>query len=305
MMPEALQQQLKKGRKLSKAAKRLISSGRNNTDDGCIWSIYVDWVQASAARVVPVPWNTSVEDMATMFDNLNGILFPGGVLHRASSLYQEYLNKMCDIYDEVVRRAARGDNVPLWGTCEGFQMIQVCAANRNISVLQGGFVGTDGPAMMRVNFTGEGWNDDMFHEGYGFPTRLRHAMETENTTLNWHSLGVEPHQYKTNSALNASGMVPLATTNDFVGRTFVSAAQSKIAPVYSVQFHPERVMFQFHRGITHPRNGIEISEYLSLFLMEKMRLNNHSYPSPADAEARLIANYPVVNVGWGVRIYYV
>jgi hypothetical protein len=284
------------------------SSGSGSSDgaDGrdCIWSIYVDWLEASAIRVVPIPWNSTLKDLRFLLDRVNGVLFTGGVLSRFQPIYKSYLDRMCDIYDEIVGRNRVGDQVGLWGTCEGFQMIGICGAGRNVSVLHGGYQGMDpNPLMMKVNFTSYAASSALYGSA---PAHTLEWMHTEFTTLNWHHLGIPPAEFITNPILNASGLVPLSTTIDPKGKIFVSSMESQVAAIFAVQFHPERVMFDFSNdNIIHSPHAIQIAEYLSRFLAEKVKQNDHQFATPVEADQYSIANFPRVNEGWGIRVYYI
>ena len=268
---------------------------------GCIWSLYVDWLEASGIRVLPIPWDASNETLDSLLDGVNGVLLAGGILGWVPSLHEAYFKVAQRMYNNVMARNARGDRLVLWGTCQGFEMINAAAAG-TFDVVKHGYKGME-PLMLSVNFTH--WANESAMYGAA-PSDVLGYMSQENTTLNWHMYGVPPSEYTDNTQLNASGLRPLSTTDDVTGRAFVSSVESSVAAIYAVQFHPERVMFQWDNdAIGHSRHAIEVSQYLSLFLLEQLRESNHSFPTPQDAEQLLIANYQRFNLGWGVRIYNV
>jgi gamma-glutamyl hydrolase len=269
---------------------------------GCIWSLYVDWLEASAIRVVPIPWDMPERDMLKLLGKLNGVLFAGGIAGWNPTVHSDFFKVAQRIYDYVVERNEAGDPMVLWGICQGFEMVNAAAA-RNFSVVEWGFQGMD-PLMMSLNFTSFASSSRMW--GEASPT-LRSYATNLKTQLNWHMLGVPPTQFLTNTRLNASGVQPLSTTNDVNGHTFVSSIESIPAlEIYGTQFHPERVMFQFSSdAIGHSREAIELAQYLSRFLRSRVGLNNHTFDTPEEANGYLIENYPRYDLGWGVRIYNV
>jgi gamma-glutamyl hydrolase len=132
-------------------------------------------------------------------------------------------------------------------------------------------------------------------------------MRFHNATLNWHRQGLLIETYESNPHLKAQ-MSALATTRTPSGRhTFVAAAEDRSgAAIYGIQFHPERPPFEFTRDqIGHTPRDIAVSHYFGRFITEGLRANNHSFPSPQDAEALRVAQWPLEDLGWGMRTYFV
>lgn len=44
----------------------------------CFDDVYVKWVEAAGARVVPIPYDSTTDELDHLFDSLNGLLFTGG-----------------------------------------------------------------------------------------------------------------------------------------------------------------------------------------------------------------------------------
>jgi gamma-glutamyl hydrolase len=253
---------------------------------------------------------------------VNGVLLPGGILEAEQAVYERYFATVQYIFDWTVERNRLGDPFVLWGTCQGFELINAAAA-RSLSVVLPGFSGMD-PLMMRVNLTQFANASRLWGSA---PPNIIDAITRHNTTLNWHSKGITPAEYAANIG-NLSSLLrplssllrplssllrplssllrPLSTTNDVSGRTFVSSLEGISSEIYATQFHPERPPYEFDNDfIGHEPMAIQVSNFLSLFLRQRLMRNNHTFESPDAAERLLIENYPVSNEGWGVQVYYV
>ena len=105
---------------------------------------YVDWVQSAGAVVVPlasgVRWNTTDPDhwvvepdaaatgwdrarVAALFDNLNGLLLPGG--DPWPQVSSPVLRQLLDLAGAA---NYRGNYFPVWGTCAGFETLVALGA---------------------------------------------------------------------------------------------------------------------------------------------------------------------------------
>jgi gamma-glutamyl hydrolase len=267
---------------------------------GCVWSIYVKWVESAGIRVVPISWNSNTTDIDYLLDRVNGVLLPGGIIEGDKPVYDAYFNAVQHIFDRIIGYNANGNPVVLWGTCQGFEMINAAAA-RSLSVILPGFEGMN-PLMMNVNFTPAAISSKLFGQA---PENILSSMTTNFTTLNWHDKGITPEEYATNAKLS-SILRPLSTTNDVKGRTFVSALEGINAAIFATQFHPERPPYEFDNDlIGHDEDALRVSNYLAMFLREQLMKNNHTFEHPSLLDRLTIENYAMANQGWGVQVYYV
>ena len=72
---------------------------------------YVKYLEMAGARVVPIDFFSTPAQIDSLFDSLNGVLFPGG-----GSPFPETAQY---VFDKVVAANDAGDYFPLWGTCMG------------------------------------------------------------------------------------------------------------------------------------------------------------------------------------------
>lgn len=271
------------------------------TYDQCVESFYARWLEAAGVRVVAIPYNATADTQKWFLDRVNGVLFQGGGL--GGQRLADYVVMVERVLNYALDRNGQGDHFVVWGTCQGFQVLAAAAA-RNVSVIQGPYAGMY-PLMMPVNFTLAQPSSRMLGDA-ACPSNVREAMLTKNSTLNWHHSIIEPASFTKYPSLGST-FTPLTSNIVAEGtQEFISAYEAPAAEVYAVQFHPERPPYEFSNdGIGHTADDIAISEYLARFIASRLKLNNHSFDSPAQAEANRLARWPLVDRGWGVRSYYV
>jgi gamma-glutamyl hydrolase len=271
--------------------------------NGCVESYYVRWLEASGARVVPVPWNATDAHLDYLLSRLNGVLFPGGGMDGGAVL-DAYLSTLRRIVNAtLVMNEQRNDPMFLWGTCFGFQMMAAAIA-QDLGVVTGGFTGMY-PLMMPLNFTGNQPTSRLFGDKTT-PASVLADLRTLPTTLNWHHAGITPMSW-TSSARLMEKLLPLSTNTEPSGKkSFISSYEGRTANIFATQFHPERPPYEFtDPGIGHTAADIAVSQYLSRFIISRAKLNNHAFETPANAEALVVENHPLVYQGYGVESFYI
>lgn len=274
---------------------------RSSNVSGCVYSVYVKWLQASGIRVVAIPWDAPRTELDYVMSSTNGLLLMGGVLADKTFEMTEYYEVAKYVYRKTMEMNAQGDPFVLWGTCQGFQMIWRAAAD-NFTAMSNGFVGMH-PLMMRVNMTTFANGSRMLGNT---PDEILSALTQRNVTLNWHQRGATPQSYAENPGLRRS-LLPLASTNDIEGKTFYAAIEGVTAAVYGTQFHPERPPYEFSKEeIGHDVSTIRVSRYFSNFIRQQLQRNNHTFGSREEVEKYSIENRATLhkNLGVGDQAYF-
>lgn len=266
---------------------------------GCVESYYVRWLEASGIRAVPLIWNATWAERKAVLDSVNGALFPGGGL--GGEAFTEYVGNATQIFDYAVARNAVGDPFFLWGTCQGFQVLGVIAL-QDAALLKCIYHGTD-PSMLPLDFTSYQPASTMFGQRAEKPVDIVSILQNQNSTLNWHSCGINPSDL--NAKFNSIFSV-ISTNVDITGRPFISSYEGTTNNFFATQFHPERILYEFSDDIIgHTPDDILVSHYLSMFIASRLRLNNHSYPTAIAANNATVENYPIFNLGWGSELYWI
>ncbi|XP_041669700.1 gamma-glutamyl hydrolase [Cheilinus undulatus] len=243
---------------------------------------YVKFLESAGARVVPVMINQTLEEYKTLFNSINGILYPGGAASLTSSGYARAAKIF---YELAIEANQRGDYFPIWGTCLGFEQLTVLTSGKNLLVN----TNTSGIAL-HLEFTNETKHSRLFG---GFPDELMKDLASEPLTENSHKWSIALSTHRSNEELNSFYKV-LSTNTD--GRTeFVSTMEAYDYPIYGTQWHPEKNAFEWRRlYYPHSPSAIKITFYTAEFFVNEAKKNMHKFASEEDERDALIYNYTPV-----------
>ena len=202
---------------------------------------YVKWLEAGGARVVPILYDAPAEATLALLAQLNGAVLTGGAaaFFEADGLtLTRYATTAQLVLNESLRAQQSGEWWPVWGTCLGHELLMVLAAGPDHSVLGDGFDSED--LQLALTPTVDAASSRLWGTVNEEQPDAWAYLTAENITENLHVKGVEPSSFAASSALS-SGYRFMSTNLDRAGRPFVSSFESKTAPVYGVQFHPEKV----------------------------------------------------------------
>lgn len=277
----------------------------NSTMYHYIASSYVKWVESGGARSVPIPFDAPDEMVDDLFGQINAVLFPGGPTgpppRSAKRIWQ---------LAEAANR--RGDFMPVWGTCLGFEYMLMLASEEGESILQSGFEAENIslPLIFPTAPTGGALHSSLrgqrmpaaaISELYSDPV-LRHTAQNKAVAMNSHTMGIEPDRFQNDAGLTS--MFHVTTTNVDKGnkfgqkrRPFVSTIETRQPdqyPYYGVQYHPEKNPFEYamypgtnvpYLAINHSPDAVMFSFELARFFVGKARENlrrgRHSLTKPA------------------------
>ncbi len=266
----------------------------------CFGTVYTDWLHAAGARVVPIRYDTSREEMERLFGFVNGVLFTGGGVD-LSDLSAPYMRAAGHLFNLTVEANTRGDFSPLWGTCMGLQTLSILAA-RDPSVLTSNAFDSEDLSLPLE--TAEAWADSRLVAGMP-PSALR-TLTTENVTTNFHHDGVLPSAYEKNANLRTFFKI-LSTNHDRKGKPFLSTIEARKYPVYGVQWHPERNQFEFwpkNDPINHTQSAVAAMQALSSFFVSEARKSCHRFPNASAEGQALIYNYARAPLGARYQSYF-
>jgi len=241
----------------------------------CFTGFYAKWIEQGGARAVVIPYDAPPDDMDTLVDSVNGVLFTGGNVKLRFNETTGYMAAAGRIFDRMNARHAAGIWQPLWGTCMGFQTLNILAA-RNDSALSRAAFDSENLALP-LALTAYGKRSRML--GADTPQDVLTTLTSLNVTENLHHDGVKPSQYATNA--NLSSFFKVVSTNvDRKGVAFVSTSEHPTRPVYAVQWHPERNQFEWDSdlpSINHGGDAVRAMSWLSSFFIAEARKNNATF----------------------------
>ena len=87
---------------------------------------YVQWVMSGGARVVPVIIGQQESYYRHLFSSINGLLLPGGNAPLTGPGGYAEVGQL--FYDWAKEANDAGDFFPIWGTCNGFELLTVLSS---------------------------------------------------------------------------------------------------------------------------------------------------------------------------------
>jgi len=136
---------------------------------------YVKWLESAGARAIEIPFDAPDDIVESIFLQVNGILFPGGATTDMPSSAKRIWNLAKEANDN-------GDFFPLWGTCLGFELMVMLAADDN-NIMHSGFDSYN--ISLPLFFTKEAPSSRMFQS-----KEIRNIAESNNITMNNHQNGI-------------------------------------------------------------------------------------------------------------------
>ncbi|XP_066912707.1 gamma-glutamyl hydrolase-like [Clytia hemisphaerica] len=248
---------------------------------------YVKYLESGGTRVVSIPPGLNVEEEKKIFDNINGLLFPGGEVNLVDSEYY-YLTKR--LFNLAKKSNDQGKHFPILGICRGMQAMIVHTVG-NLTPLSL----TDARNLpASLEFTQAAIRSVLLNE---IPEKLLEEHRTRNLTAHFHKYGIEPKTFQSMRKIKDDFQI-VATSSDRKGIEFVSIYEGKKYPFYGLQFHPEKIMYEWAEKLNVPRSldAIKFSQLMVDNFIEEARKNTHQINSEIKEKYLMTKQQPIDTV---------
>ena len=248
---------------------------------------YVKFIEAAGGQAVPIFNNLTTSQARDLFNQLNGVLLPGGGANLTDSGYARNSRVFVDLAIEAARD---GISFPVWATCRGLEELVAMFANSNAM----GFFDSTNESLPLI-FTKAASGSRLLGS---CPSDIASWLQTEPLTMNYHQLGISPQVFAATPSLTSVFDV-LATSKDREGLEFVALMEAHSAPVYSSIFHPEKSMFEWNPkyDINHSEHAVKASQYFADFFLTEARKNSHTFPTNKGVSNLFFYNFQPVYTG--------
>ena len=236
----------------------------------------------SGAQVVPIFAYSNQSVIAAQLPKLNGVLFPGGDLD--FDLKNRWTSNANFIFQWAMQENDKGKVFPIWGTCMGHQLFGylTCNGETPLSPVRG-----EQSIINTIKFiTGD--------KGYvfeGMSDKLITKLTTgQGVTYYNHEEAILMSTYNTTKKLSDFWKVIAETTSSY-NEKFVAVWEARRYPFYSIQFHPEKSVFEWKIFSDKSYDSVEVSQWMSNKFIDKARQSLNQYTSQDDFEKANIQNY--------------
>jgi len=227
-----------------------------NGTKGYVAASYVKWIEGSGARVLIVPLALKDEALLKLLKHhLSGLVLPGG-----ADTTPKYKNRIKKVLEWAVKRQM---NVPVWGTCLGFEELGI-DSKMTIKPIEGA-------AMVGLPLA-------FYKKGRLFkniPASLQKIAETKNITYNGH------HWALLKGATDKTHWVTLTTSRSTTGVEFISSMEHKTLAIYGTQWHPEKPAYYWNHagrlGPIHTLEAVELAQFVGNFFVQEARKHKNRY----------------------------
>jgi hypothetical protein len=244
-------------------------------------------------------YDGSDEYLESIYQSTNAVLFPGGGQHLDDS-------QLLHTAEFFVNKASTGkDWYPVFGHCQGFEVLLMAITGLNRSQCMTNDLSYKAENVsLPLTFveTSSRWFATM-------PDSVQATLTQTNSTLNNHMWSIAPSSF---SALQQKGLLAefrvLSTSVSPGGKEFVSTFEGTTMPLYAMQFHAEKPIFEWpNEQINHSRDNVAAMSYFSHFVGVEASKNSHAFSSKKAEQDSLIYNYaPVPSIGFSTfeQVYF-
>jgi len=252
-------------------------------------SSYVEWAMSGGARVVPVIIGRDEGYYRKIFDGINGLLLPGGDAPltgpggyaEVGGLFYRWAKEAND----------QGDFFPVWGTCNGFELLTVLSSGDQSRLTD---CDSQDEAVPLMFYPG-GELSNLFHAA---PPDVMREIKEEKITINFHEHCLTPSNFSRFEM--GQFWRALSWNYDRKGLKYVSSIEGRKYPFIGVQFHPEKNIYEWSYNeprIPHSKHAVHVSLYFATHFVNLARRSSHTFHDRLEEEKNLIYNYKQDFVG--------
>ena len=260
---------------------------------------FVRWMEASGAEIVVIHIWYSHEQIISLLNQINGVLFSAGP-RRPLKLDEPWEQNAKFVFDY-----AKNNGIPIWGTCLGMQMITIFMSDDNKNFMEK----YDNIGLKNVELTKEAKDSKMLSL---FKKTDFDNLKNSKTSYHIHKHGISPEVFFSNKNLVDNYDI-LGYGYDSNGKKFVNIIESKKGKkhkVYGTQFHPEKNPFERGNWFKekNPMDALRRSQLMVMKFIEEARNNGNKFINEEEKNKYTFINtYEKLNIGTynkSINYYY-
>jgi gamma-glutamyl hydrolase len=249
----------------------------------------------SGAQVVPIfSYTKDKAYLDNLLPQLNGVLFPGG--GTAININNIWTKNADYILKYAMEQNKKGNPFPVWGTCLGWELIAYLTSGYDSNVLSP----VRGESAVRNRLaikTPSYLFDDL-------SASIKLSLQSGVGIVYFNHVYAVSTTYHQNNQIFRDFWNIVSTTTSSYNEVFVSGAESKDYPIYGVQFHPEKNLYEWSVSADRSDNGAEVVQILSNKFVEKARTSKNRFSSPEAFYKASIYNYKTQPTNKGFTAIY-
>jgi len=243
-------------------------------------SSFVKLIEMAGGRAIPLKEELMFDkkELRKILRSINGVIIPGGDGDLADSGYS-VISQEAIKYSR--KQTKKGIPYPVLGICRGSQMIMQLASEEEI------LRPSDSSNLsLPLTMTKDARHSQLFGH---VSKSLRKVMEEKPVTFNAHLNSVLYETFEQHPELQKQFRVT-STNFDRRGIKFISTYEDKFAPIFGLQWHPEKSLFMHNpvMAVDHSILAIAVAQYISNVFMGFARQNPNQFKTRREEEKHLI-----------------
>ena len=240
---------------------------------------YVKWMESAGALVIPLQFDLPKPVLLGLLKQLNGIVLIGGGINNAQTHKHEqfmvYQETMQYILNYVNSQNNVGNYYPIWCICMSFELAAIFKATGNILKKQKNV----GYHLIKDGKYGDGtiqWSNSPSKIKNIFTRKEIQEMNKAATVYYAHSYAIKHDSHLASELQKLAHITATSKSEEDV--RYVAMFEMKNQPIYGVQFHPEKVPFEYvNDGLRIPKTDIAIkfSTKLARFFINECKKNSN------------------------------
>lgn len=139
---------------------------------------------------------------------------------------------------------------------------------------------------------------DDFRESKMFkscPDDVVNILRTKPVTPNFHNYCMTEQNLTKFNLADSWRVMSLNNDESVEPVRFISTMEHRVYPFYGVQFHPEKVLYEWvqNYNISHLAEAASASQYFARFFIDECRRSGHTFANYTEENRHLIYNFPV------------
>ena len=249
---------------------------------------FVRWMEASGAEVVVIHIWYSHEQIISLLNQINGVLFSAGP--RRPLKFDEPWESNA----KFIFYYAKNNGIPIWGTCLGMQMITAFMSEENKLLEKYNNIGLNNIEL--TNLAKDSQILSLFKENDYY------NLNQSKTSFHIHKHGISPERFYANKNLMDNYDI-IGYGYDKNGKKFVNIIESKKGlkhKIFGTQFHPEKNPFERANWFKekNPMDALRRSQLMVMKFIEEARNNRNKFISDEEkSKYTFINTYEKLSIG--------
>lgn len=266
-----------------------------------VFSAYVKFLESSGARVVPIHYDSSEEELEMMVNAINGLMIPGGptiwVDEKTKTEFNQFAKAGQYLLKLAIAKNLKGTYFPVWGTCLGHEVLLTTIANEpNIM-----FHYNSLNIRLKLNLSNAA-RSKLYNS---IDKDLLEYIQTEEALFFNHNYALDIVKFYDNKILSDLFFITSTVTNH-EGKEYISSIEGKHLPFYGVQYHPEKTRFDWNEtlDISRTPKDIKVSQNFGNFFINEARKNNQHFSGKKAEHQYSIHQYSSLFLNGSIAEYY-